>query len=72
MSRRRPRHDGPSAGRSRPLRRVHHNPDRRRQRQPVAASQGTLRERILKLLRDPRYQPLDKVELTRQARALQR
>ncbi len=34
-------------------------------RQPPAGSQASpLRERILKLLREPRYQPLDKVELT--------
>ena len=36
-------------------------------RQPVAAAvgaAGSLRERILKLMREPRYQPLDKVELT--------
>jgi ribonuclease R len=34
-------------------------------RQPVATSQGNVRERLLKLLRAPGYQPLDKVELTR-------
>ena len=40
---------------------------RRRQQpgQPSGPSPSPLRERILKLLRDPRYQPLDKVELTR-------
>jgi ribonuclease R len=34
-------------------------------RQAAGASQNGLRERILKLLREPGYQPLDKVELTR-------
>jgi len=34
-------------------------------RQPASASQGGLRERILKLLGERDYQPLDKVELTR-------
>jgi ribonuclease R len=40
-------------------------PPAKPRRQPAASTQGTLRERILALLRDPRYQPLDKVELTR-------
>ena len=46
-------------------------PARRKQsrQQPAPAghkSPGSLKDRILKLMREPRYQPLDKVELTRQ------
>ncbi len=70
MSRRRNRRHGPAQGQ--PGQQAHPPgppppaaPVRqpRPRRQPADAP-GTLRERILKLMREPRYQPLDKVELT--------
>lgn len=74
MSRRRPRRHGSSRGQSAPSGSQHSSSRGQpapppatppKPRRPPATSQGALRDRILKLLRDPRYQPLDKVELTR-------
>ena len=72
MSRRRNRPRGRSGGGPRPASQQESRPAQAsspppaaRPRRPAAkAATGTLRERILKLMREPRYQPLDKVEMT--------
>jgi ribonuclease R len=70
MSRRRQRRRGPSGAQPPAAPHTSHSSQTshpRPRRPAAAAGQGpALRERILKLLRDPRYQPLDKVELTRE------
>jgi len=66
MSRRRQHGQGPSHSEPAAAARPSAPPPRKARRQPLAAIQGApLRDRILKLMREPRYQPLDKVELTR-------
>ena len=79
MSRRRQRRHGPTrsesaakpSGQSNPLPAAKAGalapakPKRQPTFEPRAGNLGGLRDRILKLMREPRYQPLDKVELTR-------
>ena len=73
-SRNRPARSGPGQP-QRPRRQSTQPPQQQRpaaqsqgksRRQPAAGAPGSLRERILKLLAGPNYQPLDKVELTRE------